>query len=133
MTRSLTSSSSEDGTGSCASHVDVLALGCSCELERKHRVAARRGVDRGHRRTREADVEPLMQEPLKVPDPQRPDGDLGECSRLEGVRKSERVSRLGVTPQGREDADRLLADPTYGKREHACRRGVEPLDVVDRE
>ena len=74
-----------------------------------------------------------MQEPLKVPDPQRPDGDLCERSRLEGVRKSERVSRLGVTPQGREDADRLLADPAYGKREHACRRGVEPLDVVDRE
>ena len=49
------------------------------------------------------------------------------------VGESERIGLVGSTSQGREDADRLLADATHREREHACRRGVEPLDVVDRQ
>ena len=34
---------------------------------------------------------------------------------------------------GREDADPLFSYATYREREHARRRGVEPLDVIDRQ
>ena len=64
---------------------------------------------------------------------ERTDRDLGERSRWEGAGESERIGLVGSTSQGREDADRLLADATHREREHACRRGVEPLDVVDRQ
>ncbi len=110
-----------------------LPLDCPREFECEHRVAARCGVDGCHLRPRDAHVEPLAQKLLEMRDCERPDLELRERSWLKCVRKSERIWLVGSTSQGREDADRLLADAADREREHACRRGVEPLDVVDRE
>ena len=59
--------------------------------------------------------------------------ELRERSRLKRVREPERIALVGSASEGREDADWPLADTAYREREHARRRGVEPLDVVDRQ
>ena len=113
------------------SQVRVLPLDGPRELEREHRIPPGGGVDVGELCPRDPDVEPQTHEVLQRAHAERPERDVGEGARLECVREAERFSLVVSSAQRREDADRRLARAPCREGEHARRRGVEPLDVVD--
>jgi hypothetical protein len=100
----------------------------SRELEREHRIAARRRVGAGERRARNAHVEARANELVKRPGAKCPELDFVDPL-VEGLAEIERIS--SVASLGGEDPDRRLAEPSDGEGDEGLRLWVEPLDVVD--
>ena len=100
----------------------------SRQLEREEGIAARCIVQPQQGRTWESESEPVTDETLDRADAERPDGQSLDRS---WKRRLERRRRLAAA--GEEDPDRLAVEPPQRERERIRRRGIEPLDVVDRE
>ncbi len=98
------------------------------QLEREEGIAARCIVQPQQGRTWESESEPVTDETLDRADAERPDG---QSLDRPGKRRLERRRRLAAA--GEEDPDRLAVEPPQRERERIRRRGIEPLDVVDRE
>ena len=130
---SATSSWSVRGTRSGSSSVDSAVVGHRArELEREVGVAAGRGGDAGQHRSRRRDVEPLAHEVVQRPQRERADHQHRQPLLRERAPQPERGIVCFVCSDRREHPRRSF-EPAGCELEHAARRAVEPLRVVDRD
>ncbi len=105
----------------------------ACDLERVERIASRDPGQLEQSWPREAQIEARAQETIQIADGKRPDLDHGETLPVERSGEPERLCRLAGASAGNEEADREIDDPSCYELEHAPARGIQPLDVVDRD
>ncbi len=102
--------------------VDVLVKDAS-QLQREERISARALVDAQQRLARERPADLVVKEPMQCADAQRADPQPFDVDRL--------LERGRLQPAG-EDQPNIAAEASQREGECARRRGIEPLDVVDR-
>ena len=100
------------------------------ELEREHRIAAGRLLHAREQWPRNAQAESRPDQMVERADAQRADANLVQAL-VEGVAELERVA--AVAALRREDPDGSVAQASGREGKDPLRRGIEPLDVVDRE
>jgi hypothetical protein len=102
------------------------------ELERVERVSARDLMHTQKRRPRERPAEPCLQEAVCGAETEGADRQPLNALALD---RPIELRRLRSFPKatGEQQEDRLLAHPPQGKRQHARRGRIEPLEVVDSE
>ena len=104
----------------------------ACDLERVERVAARRLVQPEQRRPRHRAIESAAKQLLDGADAQRSDLDAFDPVWLEGVLDDGGL--LHFTEPACPDQQQVrLGQPAKREPEGARRRGVEPLQIVDRD
>ncbi len=108
------------------------ALELATELERKERVTRRGLENAGELRPGQLEPEAIPEQMVERAETQWPDPEPLEPLVGEGALELEGSRDLGNLPQRRQQADALLAETSQRDLEHACRRRVEPLDVVER-
>ena len=100
------------------------------QLQREERIAARPLVDAEQGLARKGPVEPVAQESMERADTERPDRQTPDRVRADRPLESRHCS-LGAAG-GEEQKHRARTEPAQGERERVRRRGVEPLEIVDR-
>ena len=102
------------------------------KLERVERIPARHRVQPEQRRPGQAVGEQAVQDLMRRADAERPDPDPLDPVAVERVLDRGRLLRLAEPPRPQQ-RDVGLRQPAQRKPERACRRDVEPLQVVDRD
>ena len=117
--------------GNAARHVVLAAaVELARDLDRVERVAARGLCDPHEGRSRKCAPELLREHPMKGSDRERPQLDVLDLE-IALERKDRRSGKL--RPANRDEAPHgLLAEPAQRKLDRRRRRGIEPLEVVDR-
>lgn len=82
---------------------------------------------------RELRVESLTQEVADRLDTEGPDHDPVKTTLREGALEIEQRPFTGTSPESEKGSDALLLEAAEGKLQDAGRRGVEPLQIVDRD
>ena len=103
-----------------------------CEFERVERIPARHLVQPEQGRPGQSMGEQAAQDLMRRADAERPDPDPLDPAVVEGVLHRGRLLRLAEPPRP-EQRDVGLRQSPQRKPDCACRRGVEPLQVVDRD
>ena len=101
------------------------------ELEGEERIAARPLMDAKQCLAGEGAAEPVSQQPVKRTDAQRSDRQPLNRLRAERLLES-RWLHAGAEPPGEQQAHIVRANPSQRKCERTRRRGVQPLEIVDR-
>ena len=102
--------------------VDVLGKDAS-ELQREERISARALVDAQQRLARERPADLVVKEPVQRTDAQRADPQPFNVDRL--------LERGRLQPAGEDQPDGA-AEASQREGKCARRRGIEPVDIVDR-
>jgi hypothetical protein len=104
----------------------------SGELQGEERVAARSLVELEQRLAREWPAEPVEEQPMQRADAQRRDRETPDSLRAE-CRLDARARRRVADPLGGQHEHGACREPADRECERVRRRGVEPLEVVDRD
>ena len=99
------------------------------DLEREQGIPERRLVDAAQELPREAQPEPLGQDPPRGAEAERADLEPSQRPPLERALESS----LDTGALGEQEADGLALEPAHGEVECVGGRRIEPLDVVDRD
>ena len=113
------------------SRVDVRVENAG-QLEREERVPARPLVDAEQRLAGERPAEPVPQEPMERADAERPHRQAPDGLRAERPLESRRLLRRRAPP-GEQQAHGLAPSRAERERQRVRRRGIEPLEIVDRD
>ncbi len=100
-------------------------------LEREERVTGRCVVKTDELRTHESKPEPLLQQLVERAAAERLQRQPFQHAFVQRVLEREREGRVWPHPRGREKADPLIAETSERGPEHAGRRRIEPLQVID--
>ena len=103
------------------------------ELEREERIAGRRLLHPAELRPRQLEPGPFLQQAMKCTQAQRTEEEPIETLFRKGGLELERRGDLRRSPDGGEEADRLVPQAPQRDLQHACGGRVEPVQVVERD
>jgi len=102
-----------------------------CDLLGEEGIAARHLVDAQERRPREPLTDRFQDDPLDVVEGQRPDMEVVHALLRERRPDGEGIDVVIGSSNGRHQADRLVPQTPDDELQHASRRQIHPLPVVD--
>ena len=111
----------------------MASLQLECDRQRPQRVAFCALMDATQQRSWDGPVEPRLDERPDGAQRQRIERDGVERSTAEASPELRRENALGLGSPREDRDDVLILQPAEREREHARRRGIKPLLVVDRD